>query len=287
MAFIDAAKIPPTGHPRIDAGHREMAEQVNSLYEMWQSGAPHADVVRSLDLLLRVVGRHFAEEEEIGRAIGYDGMDRHQGRHRELLGELTTLVDGLRGATGYSDRAIDAFALIDSLLYEHEIVDDQDYWLLFHDGVPAEAAPADQPLIALDEGLSTGIAAVDRDHEALVDLINALARSLRADAGPATVRDLLDRLVDHSRRHFAKEEAMMEAADAPGLEGHRILHEHLLSDLDAVIAQYGAGRYADLEDLLQTYLKFWLIDHIRNVDARTLPGASGFRAPEAAEPGEG
>lgn len=285
MAFIDAAKIPATGHPRIDTSHRALAEQVNALYEMWQAGAPQADVLRALDLLVRAVGRHFAEEEEIGAAAGYDGLERHAARHRDLLGRLTELVESLRGAEGYRDLTIDVFALIDTLLYEHEIIDDQDYWLLFRDGVPdPRPGGGRRPLIVWDARLETGVPEVDRDHQGLVDLLNRLDGALAGHAPEAAVAALLGRVRDHTRAHFAREEAMMTAAEARDLDTHRILHEHLLEDLERVMVQHAEGRYLDLEDLLQTYLKFWLIDHIRNVDARALKAA---KAREASEPAAG
>jgi hemerythrin len=273
MAFIDAAKIPATGHPRIDAGHQRMAEEVNRLYELWQGGASQERVLRSFAELLRVVGRHFAEEEEIGRIAGYEGVEQHAARHRDLLEELTDLLDRVRSVGGYGDLTIDAFALIDTLLYEHEIVDDQDFWLLFRNGVP-ERPEVEPQLIVWDHRLATGIAVIDDDHKVLVELLNRLSSALGEKAPGSTVGRLLERVMEHTTQHFAREEEMMAEAGSPGLENHRILHETLVNDLKSVMARQAEGQYVDLEDLLQTYMKFWLIDHIRNVDARTLPGAN-------------
>lgn len=291
MAFIDAGRIPATGHPRIDAGHEELAGQINSLYERWREGAPQDDILRHLDLLVRAIGRHFAEEEDIGRQVGYRYLAEHQARHVSLLAELTDLVEDMRSDASGRDRAIDVFTVIDSLLYEHEIVDDQDYWLLFRDGLPE----VPQPSGVIDWGadLRTGLPDIDADHQGLIDLLNRLSTALGTAAPPSAVGYLLNRVLEHSQAHFAREERMMAEADAPSLDTHRALHAHLLDDLQGVIERHARGEYPNLHDLLHGYLKYWLIDHIRNVDAVSIPvrlEAKGLedeaKGPEASEPVE-
>lgn len=285
MKFIDAERIPPTGHPRIDAGHRDLAEQVNDLYELWQQGVPQDRILHQFDLLLRVVGRHFAEEEDIGRQCGFECLSQHQARHAALMADLTEMVERVRAGTGYHDLTIDVFDCIDTLLYEHEIVDDQDFWLLFRDGLPDEGREGD--LILWTADMETGLDCIDADHRALVDLLNRLAAALGGDAPDRAVRYLLNRVLEHSKAHFALEEGMMERAGAPGLETHRALHQHLLKDLLAIIDHHAAGAYADLDHLMHNYLKYWLIDHIRNVDAVYLPRVpEEARGREDEEPGE-
>ncbi len=276
MAFIDASKIPATGHPRIDAGHKDLADRVNSLYEMWQAGAGHPEIVRASDLLVRAVGRHFAEEEEIGAKAGYDGLDRHAALHRELLGRLSGMVEDLRRSTGYGDMAIDVFSLIDTLLYEHEIVDDQDFWLVFRDGAGDAGEPSGRRLLVVWDGrLETGVREVDEDHRDLVEWLNRLDTVVDAEVG-----DVLSAILSHTEEHFFREEALMEACDAPNLEAHRSMHSELLVDLRAVVRRHAEGLENGLGQDVQSYLKFWFLDHIRHVDA---PVMKAIRSREGAE----
>lgn len=280
--FIDPDKIPPTGHPRIDAGHRALAREVNELYGLWRSGASREDLRTGFKLLLRSVGRHFAEEEEAALGANFAGLEHHRARHRALLERLSEAVAALPvEGDGTADPVIDLFEAMDTLLYEHEVLDDQEYWPLFRDGLAAVEGPG--PLIIWTPDLETGLAQADQHHRGLALQLNHIKAAVCAKAPARRVTELLEGLKALAVLHFAWEEVLMMDADVPSIEDHRLLHRRLLDDLDTLIARWADGGFTELEAVLESDLKFWLIDHIRHVDQPMAEGILARRAAAADE----
>lgn len=262
--FIDVAKIPSVGEPRIDRAHRALAEQANALFAEWRAQGPTAELLKGFQLLVRQIGRHFAEEEAIAEEVGFTGLERHKARHREFLDTLTQAVAQLERRPGSADATIDLFSFVDTLLYEHEILDDQELWPLFreHDA----KYPPSGPILPWGHDLMTGHPEVDRQHRLLLEVLNALKAALDAGAPASEILELLDRLITQAAHHFAWEERQMEAVKSAQLAAHRLLHNQLLADLEDVKERYSRGGYEDLEDVLQSYLKYWFLDHVMHVD---------------------
>ena len=53
-----------------------------------------------------------------------------------------------------------------------------------------------------------------------------------------------------------------------GYEGHKILHDNLLQEVVQVAQDFESGKFDRMEDLLENFLKYWLLDHIRHVDVK-------------------
>lgn len=129
MSFIDPKKIPALGHDAIDAAHRALATQINRLYADWLEDISPDRLKRAFADLIPVIAHHFAEETAIVAAKGFHDDGAHAATHESLLAELSEAVASFIVGNGSSD-AIDVFNLIATLLFEHEVLDDQDYWLL-------------------------------------------------------------------------------------------------------------------------------------------------------------
>jgi hemerythrin-like metal-binding protein len=120
---------------------------------------------------------------------------------------------------------------------------------------------------------------MDRDHRILVSLINQIPAALGDAEEQVIVSSVLNGLWDYTDFHFAREQAVLDAAHYAHGEEHRVRHEDLKSKVRAYVEAYAkdpAG--VDLADLLD-FMEHWLIDHIlvedmRYVDAvRASPGA--------------
>jgi hemerythrin-like metal-binding protein len=118
-----------------------------------------------------------------------------------------------------------------------------------------------------------GVDSIDREHLALVDLINRIAAAF-GNGDRAVCRSLLTDLRTEMERHFANEEAFMESVDYPELVAHRRHHKECLdvldglSDIDAFLGESGTSpdvtsfqvlindvAHADLK--LQEFLARW------------------------------
>lgn len=268
MPFVSPERIPATGHPRIDAGHRELAGAVNALYLLWQQQGSDEDLRISCQRLLRVVGRHFAEEEDIAAQANYPGIEEHAALHEALLSELTSRVENLESGPRFRrDLILDLFNVIEALIYEHEVMDDQDFWILFGKGDAPKETPHRRPM-RWDQRLSIGLQEVDQQHQDLLMFVNRLLALIQAEAPLLEVLQAFEALFNHTRQHFAWEERYMAEQKLPEHDAHVLLHADLLSDLQNVMARVKSEGYQDLEGVIYNYLQYWLVDHILHVDCR-------------------
>ena len=82
---------------------------------------------------------------------------------------------------------------------------------------------------------------IDAEHRKLVDLVNELHTATSQGNGQSVVADLLERLIADTAEHLRHEEMQMQQAEFPGLENHRVGHEHFVNDLRALKAKLDAG----------------------------------------------
>ena len=110
---------------------------------------------------------------------------------------------------------------------------------------------------------AVGIAEVDAQHHALIDMINALSSGIGTDQESATTRNLLDRLADYTRFHFSLEERMMDSAklNAEFVTRHRGEHAYFIGVLKDFSADFSRGK-GKISAALLEYLLHWLLHHI-------------------------
>lgn len=262
--FINTDAIPPTGSGILDAAHVRLAEVVNQAYESWRRTQDKAALRDSFWSLLVMVERHFVQEEHIIRAAGYEHWAEHGDVHQEILADLRLLVEHLEVIDWTEPEVSEAFGDIESLLYDHECSDDMDFQTVL--GRREESIRDTEPLIAWSRRYLTGIPEIDQEHRDLVKLANKVHVNMVSGAGTRAVELSLDELLGEVACHFATEEMYMEREGAPGQAVHRILHDNLLKELGLVVQSYHSGRFTDVDAVLQKRIKFWLMDHIVNVD---------------------
>lgn len=132
-------------------------------------------------------------------------------------------------------------------------------------------------LIQWQESYSVGIELLDDDHRLLISLINQLEEASQAEqdtaeALPTSVTNsVLTVLVEYTKGHFAREEAMMEKAAYPDLEGHRAEHQALAAEVETIAERYQQGDVVSLQADVLVFLKNWLMGHILGVDKLYAP----------------
>lgn len=134
----------------------------------------------------------------------------------------------------------------------------------------AHAAAAIPHLIEWTPALSVGIDEIDAQHRVLVDLINQLHAAIVAHRGTQEVPQILDRLVDYTRIHFAVEESLMRLFDYPDYEQHKHSHELLVDEVVRLRQRMLAEGKPVTFELLH-FLKKWLTAHIMESDALYTP----------------
>ncbi len=113
------------------------------------------------------------------------------------------------------------------------------------------------------DDLAIGIPEIDLQHQELFRRFNNLLAAFGSGTEREEVIPLLDFLSEYVVRHFAEEEQLQEEYGYPGLEGHRLLHETFVANLNALRAQV-AVEGVSLSLVLRTNsaLIDWLINHI-------------------------
>lgn len=115
---------------------------------------------------------------------------------------------------------------------------------------------------------STGIAEVDHEHRALIDLINAtLASCADVAAGRREIQAALGEINARTTAHFALEERLMEQLQYDQRHEHKRDHERLLEVIRDIMDSVDHG--ADFnQQLFVADLSSWFSEHFRTHDAR-------------------
>jgi hemerythrin len=115
------------------------------------------------------------------------------------------------------------------------------------------------------DSYSVGIAVLDEDHKRLLNLINQLQTAAHYHTGDTYEQESLGALVDYTRSHFQREEALMEQYGFPGLAAHRQQHQAMIDEVGKLVTAYAQDRDATIEKAI-SYLQTWLLNHINGTD---------------------
>ncbi|CCG09593.1 Chemotaxis sensory transducer [Pararhodospirillum photometricum DSM 122] len=133
-------------------------------------------------------------------------------------------------------------------------------------GGPAETPEAEPAtLLNWEDALAFGIPKVDEDHKHIMGLTNTLYQRMKRGEELQRLDEAFQDLEAYTRRHFVNEEEIMARADYPEMRAHCTAHERFITRLQALYADFRAGRPEAGVDLLAFLGKWWL-DHIRGAD---------------------
>lgn len=117
---------------------------------------------------------------------------------------------------------------------------------------------------------SVGVETLDADHKKLLGLINSLQTAVHYQTGDEFEKEALDKVIDYTKYHFAREEQMLIDANYEDFEAHKKEHQQMISKVDTLVAEYNLQGHEVLEDLT-LFLKNWLIAHINGTDQAYSP----------------
>lgn len=121
------------------------------------------------------------------------------------------------------------------------------------------------PLVVWSDKLSVGVKSLDDQHAVLFKYINELHAAMMRGQARNMVGDLLEKLLDYTRKHFAEEEAMLAKSSYPGLLQHKVLHRGLTQQVEDYIALHKAGDLM-VGSQVSKFLSEWLTTHILESD---------------------
>ncbi len=92
------------------------------------------------------------------------------------------------------------------------------------------------PLLPLDQIPLVSLESMNQTHREEVELVNRLAATVAAGiegaADPADIASQLDGWVEHTRKHFARENELMQRHNFPAFPVHSGEHERILNLLE-------------------------------------------------------
>lgn len=119
----------------------------------------------------------------------------------------------------------------------------------------------------------TGIELIDEEHAKLFEYANEIYDLLHNEFVHDkydNIRDLLEKLTEYARQHFADEEAYMESIQYKRIFTQKMQHQAFIDEIESYDLDE-IDQMDDKEDVLKKMLSFvtdWLVDHILNVDTQ-------------------
>lgn len=121
-------------------------------------------------------------------------------------------------------------------------------------------------IVAWEDGLATGVAAIDQQHRGLIDMINDLYRRMQEGDEPIAA-ETFAALQDYARRHFETEYALMDRHGYPDLNHHEFEHQTFARTVENLRQQMENGE-APLNEGLVVFLVDWFLDHVSRTDRK-------------------
>lgn len=247
--------VPVSGNLLIDHQHGHLTELIRSAANCARGHGDGSGFRRAVQAFAAALSAHFAHEGVILRGAGYGDAHEHHATHRAILKRFDAILGGLHDLAGSEARHL----LVDEMeriLFDHELREDAGYWDTLRENGRAAA-------LTWEDRLEIGIDWIDEQHRHLVALIAELAAA-GAQAGRETViAELMERFLRHARQHFAAEERLLDSWGRP-VSSHRAEHVRLLDEIDDLTLAVGSNPRV----LVDHYLRFWIIDHIKDQDMR-------------------
>lgn len=106
---------------------------------------------------------------------------------------------------------------------------------------------------------NVGIPMIDKEHQKMVSLINALHLMREKDRDPDGIGAVADTLLQFAVIHFRNEELELSRAGCTGMSSIHADHTRLVEDLERICREYEVGRDAD--ELLRL-VRAWWAEHI-------------------------
>lgn len=117
-----------------------------------------------------------------------------------------------------------------------------------------------------DSELGLGVREMDREHQELVQRMNALYEAVQNKEGLSHLKTLVQALADYTVKHFADEEAHMEKMGFSGLATHKIMHKQLLQQFGQYVDEF--KKTGTISERFFSFLRVWLTSHIRGIDMK-------------------
>ena len=120
-------------------------------------------------------------------------------------------------------------------------------------------------MVQWSDEYSVDIQEIDEQHKCIVAYINELYDALAHKGNRELVADVIHKLVEYTKIHFAVEETLMRIFHYEGYDDHKAIHDKIVQQVLVYQGKFLAGDDKVGMELLM-FLKGWLFEHINKVD---------------------
>lgn len=101
---------------------------------------------------------------------------------------------------------------------------------------------------------------IDSQHRLLFAIANELLDIRNPAKQELEIKYLLRHLREYVEKHFSYEENFMREKNYPGLNGHKEMHERIVSEINNSLTE--SSTIGELKEKLETLLGNWVQSHI-------------------------
>lgn len=124
------------------------------------------------------------------------------------------------------------------------------------------------------EAMRVGHAAIDADHQQLIDTMNRFEDAAGNPASLSVLGELLFDLVRFTDDHFGREESVQRSLRYPFANGHAQDHRQIARQARSLLDQWTSAPDAEKASLtpgILAFLNSWMVDHVLGKDMRMRP----------------
>ena len=118
--------------------------------------------------------------------------------------------------------------------------------------------------IAWEDQYKIGVAAIDRDHEALFRIYNEIVLTLAHSSDARISERTIEALGRYAKTHFVVEEELMSAIGYPKYMEHKAIHQSFSDYVEDLAMAYANGEETS-PDFIE-FLGTWILSHILGMD---------------------
>jgi len=275
-----------TGILAIDLDHKTLFDLVNRVIAASEKSDLAGLKSSLLDLQVELIA-HFEREEHLMAECGYEAAAQHQEEHQQLAKEIQEQINDLD-----TDKGNVAFIarFMRNWLLQHIVSKDAHFGkaLLTQRGTTDRRQTTDDGIDIFEErrlgsmepiqwtpALELGIEAIDTNHRAMIDTLNAIL-AVRQSEDKSGLATLLEQLGNETVADFQTEEALMLQLSVENLAAHKEEHRQFLDEFANQVDDWRENQIS--AELLCRFMHHWLIRHIAALDIPLAMATSNLNA---------
>ncbi len=122
-------------------------------------------------------------------------------------------------------------------------------------------------VIQWDASLSVQNDVLDKQHQKLIDMLNNFYAQIKVKSNNELIANLIREMRLYTATHFRTEEEILQDVAYHDYEAHHAEHEEFLKKVENLEQRFKNGQVI-VSFEITSFLKSWLLDHIKEKDQK-------------------